>query len=144
MRRTPSKNSHLGTTPESQNCRVVAPSGPLLWSSVCWAMGCSQKPGRAVARTDPSQSHSPSTRKFRDGWPVGSHTLMPVTLEHEKLETCSHCTMGGRQTSPHLRVDLERPRRCPRQRVSKILSNSWIHFQSLLCLGLNVNENFRP
>lgn len=100
MRRTPSKNSHLGTTPESQNCRVVAPSGPLLWSSVCWAMGCSQKPGRAVARTDPSQSHSPSTRKFRDGWPVGSHTLMPVTLEHEKLETCSHCT--------HMHLNLRR------------------------------------
>lgn len=43
MRTAPSKNSHLGTTPVSQKCSVVTPSGHLLWSSVCWAMDCSQK-----------------------------------------------------------------------------------------------------
>lgn len=73
VRRALSKSPHLGTIPVPQNFRAVAPSGHLLWSSVYWAMGCSQKPASTAARTDPSQSHNTSRRMWPDMCPVGSH-----------------------------------------------------------------------
>lgn len=64
VRRAPSKSPHLGIIPVPQNCRAAAPSGHLLWSSVYWVMGCSQKLVSAATRTEPSQSHNTSRKKW--------------------------------------------------------------------------------